>query len=188
MLNRRLFQRCLVAAGLCLSASSVFASPITYDFTVNATTGPLTGQTSSGYFTYDDNLSSPGSLSAFSFGPGLLLDLAFTWNGINYDETSADTGGISFFSGAFAGVGFGTDCGPTGGCDTLLGAESWALNSFSSSGDFSYSTPGATDYHFGAVTLAQRVAVPEPTGLALTSLGLFALALSRKMRAKIDNV
>jgi hypothetical protein len=180
MPSRHTLHRCLLAACLTLPVGAAVAAPITYDFTVNATTGPLAGQSATGYFTYDDSISFPDAFFSFSFGPGLLLDLALTWNGIDYDETNASTGGISFFSGLFSGVSFGTDCGPTGGCDTVPGSESWQLGTFATGGDFSYSTPGSTELHFGTVTPPQLRSVPEPASLALALPGLLALSLARR--------
>ena len=76
-------------------SSQVLAEQITYSFRVTATDGPLAGATANGSFSYDSSIVAPNvTLSA----TGLLTSLSFTWHGITYDATTANTGFLSFDS------------------------------------------------------------------------------------------
>ena len=77
------------AVGLALTIAMMpeaEASPVTYSFSVTATTGTLSGTTALGTFTYDTSSIVPGG--GFKDGTVLLTDLAFTWHGIAYNETT----------------------------------------------------------------------------------------------------
>jgi hypothetical protein len=121
-LNNRLLA---AAAGLALTIAvmpTAEASPITYAFSVTATSGPLNGTTASGTFTYD---TSSIVLGGTNNATGLLTDLDFTWNGIAYTETTANTGFLAFdTTGTLTDYIFGSTCGP-GICITSLGQEHW---------------------------------------------------------------
>lgn len=69
-------------AALALIPLSTLATPITVDFSVTATTGPLSGTTANGTLTFDSS-TIPGSLPGAVDATGLLTDLNFTWNGIS---------------------------------------------------------------------------------------------------------
>jgi hypothetical protein len=95
------------------STFSVKAAPITYSFSVTATSGLLVGTTEIGNFTYDSSSVVPNGVNK---NIGLLTALNFTWNGIAYDETTANTGFLIFDpAGNLSSGSFGTDCGP-GSC------------------------------------------------------------------------
>lgn len=76
-------------------AASVSAAPITYRFTVTATDGVLTGATATGAFTYDSSVVAPNSTV---IAVDLLTHLDFTWNGVAYNATTANTGDLVFDS------------------------------------------------------------------------------------------
>jgi hypothetical protein len=77
------------------AAVNTDASPITFSFSVTATSGPLDGITENGTFTYDSSSIIPGGAND---NVGLLTDLNFTWNGITYNQTTANTGFLAFDS------------------------------------------------------------------------------------------
>src|SRR4051812_7099891 len=104
-----------------LMSASVAAEQITYNFTVVATDGPLAGTTSNGSFAYDSN--GPTGLLA-----GVLTALSFTWHGITYGPTNANSGWL--FTGIDSGVtsiDFGTNC-KAGSCEVLSGTDEWSLS------------------------------------------------------------
>jgi hypothetical protein len=84
------------------------ASSITFSFSVTATSGPLDGVTENGTFTYDSSSIIPGGLNDDT---GLLTGLNFTWNGITYNQTTANTGSLEFdSSGNLTQAFFGNNC------------------------------------------------------------------------------
>ena len=158
----------ILAAAAILSVAfgmTAQATPINYSFSVAATTGSLSGTTAAGTFTYDSSSSLiPGGDNS---NVGLLTSLDFTWNGITYDQTTANTGQLFFNSSrelAFAL--FGSNCGPSI-CSTGFGTNSW----FISGGGFFYATPssGGDD---GTATLSLVTTAPEPSALALLGVGI----------------
>src|SRR5688500_20191625 len=94
---------------LVVESSAVQAATITYDLIVDGgDTGPLAGVTVSGFFSFDDSLVPAGGGDVNE--AGLLSDLEFTWNGISYDETTANTGSLTFdATGALTSGVFGSD-------------------------------------------------------------------------------
>lgn len=169
------------------------ASPITVPFSVTATTGPLSGTTANGTFTFDSS-SIPASLPGENDSVGLFTDLSFTWNGINYDETTANTGHLEFdAAGNLIGAVFGNDCASpplvAGSCAVVFGLEEWyfALQPLHPDPGFAqsffYSVQG-DGFGDGTETLGQTGGggAPEPTTLALLGIGLASIAFSRRGR------
>src|SRR5215472_15642660 len=113
----------LAAFALALTVGGIAnASPITYDFTVTATSGPLSGTIEHGTFSYDSSSIVPGGINQAA---GLLTGLSFVWNGISYDQTTANTGDLRFdASGHLTEALFGTDCSAGGNCQLVDGDNS----------------------------------------------------------------
>jgi hypothetical protein len=144
------------------------ASPIYYDFSVTATSGPLIGSIASGTFSYD---SSSIVLRGNNNSAGLLTALNFTWDGILYTQATANTGWLSFDSGGnLIGECFGNLYFP-GTCGVDRGQEQWLVSS-----QFVYyavSSPG-----FGLGTVSVTPSVAEPSTMVLLSAGLGGLAVA----------
>ena len=164
----------LVVFGLVVESSAVQAATITYDFIVDGgDIGPLAGVTVSGFFSFDDSLVPAGGGDVNE--AGLLSELEFTWNGISYDETTANTGSLTFdATGALTSGVFGSDC-EAGSCSASINdPNSWFLGL----GDEIGYDVGDERLFFGPTTFSLR-AVPEPGTLTLLSLGLLGLAVWR---------
>jgi hypothetical protein len=179
----------LASLALCLATlpCAALAMPITYDFTVNGgPDGPLAGVASSGFFSFDDSIvpAGGGILSAAT----LFTDFGFSWNGIAYDETTAESGALSFdASGALSGLLFGSNCTP-GVCLIFPGLERWAVLSTAAFGHvFAYtlaSTEIVYTVPFAATVTPRAVAVPEPSSLALFGLTALMMAALRRQRPR----
>jgi hypothetical protein len=150
------------------------ASPITFSFSVTATDGPLDGITENGTFTYDSSSIIPGGVND---NAGLLTGLNFTWNGITYNQTTANTGDLSFDSGGdLTRAFFGNNC-MASECGAESGTNEWFLSAIpgeTTPGGFNYATPSTRG--FGTVTTALSP-IPEPSTLALVGVGVAGLML-----------
>jgi hypothetical protein len=157
------------------AALNANASPITFSFSVTATSGPLDGITENGTFTYDSSSIIPGG--GFNFDPELLTGLNFTWNGITYNQTTANTGFLEFdSSGNLTEAFFGDDCMP-GGCQIAGGTNDWSLSAI----------PGETAPNFfegNSVTTALSP-IPEPSTLALVGVGVGVAGLMMLVGARL---
>jgi hypothetical protein len=166
--------------GLAIPRAS--ASPISYQFTVTASTGPLTGVTSVGTFTFDSSIVPVGG--GLVDIAGLLSQLSFTWGGMTFSAATANTGELQFnSSGIVVGALFGTSCGPSGfGCGVTAGTHDWEffLNPAPGNRGFDYAIPADplnTFFQLGGVTLTGPLPVPTPGTLPLLSAALGALGL-----------
>ena len=193
---RSMFSRALVLCGLAGMLAWVpcaSASEVTYDFTVTATSGPLSGAVSSGSFSFDSSVIVPAGPPAQSCRPAtspcpptggnvtgthLLDTLDFTWDNISYNADTANTGFLTFdASGNLIGFCFG-DHYEGAGCAVQTGFEQWTVDS----SEFIYSVPGGKAYWFGNVTFAPvSAATPEPGTLGLLGTALLSgVGLSRR--------
>ncbi|HEV2199409.1 MAG TPA: PEP-CTERM sorting domain-containing protein [Bryobacteraceae bacterium] len=177
------FTRCLIrlAAGVGLAFAllpGAHATTIFYDFTMTATTGPLSGDTASGTFSYDSSSITPGTVNNST---GLLTSLNITWDGITYTQATANTGGLSFDGGGnLIDALFGTNCS-AGSCSVTAGNEQWDVAVGSSI--FDYTVPSDSQNTFGGTSSFSEV--PEPSTMVLLSAGfggLLALAAIRRRR------
>ena len=172
------------AAGLGLTAfGNAEATPVTYAFTVTATDGPLAGTTETGTFTYDTSIVPPGGGSVG--GTNLLTALHFTWDGITYDQTTANTGNLGFdASGSLFTAEFGTNC-LVGGCSITSGFEQWAVSAtvLGTVGGFGYAVAGVPGQFDGNAILTL---VPEPSVLSLFAFSMAGLAFAGMLRTRRD--
>ena len=175
-------------SGLALALTLVpdaVATPINYVFSVTATSGPLSGTTAAGTFSYDSSSIVPGG--GFNDNIGLLTALNFTWDGITYNQATANTGSLGFDGfGTLVGVAFGNDCSP-GSCIVFSNRKEWSFSTFFTNfipQDFIYARLGGTQVFHGTETLSQVVSqvVPEPSTWALLGAGLGGLALAAVRR------
>jgi hypothetical protein len=79
-MNYRVLFGILVAVFVIAGTAAAYASAITYDFTVHATSGPLSGATSSGSFTFDSSEIVPGGGSVSGANLLSALSLYVGWN------------------------------------------------------------------------------------------------------------
>jgi hypothetical protein len=175
-----------ITAGLgLLAAGGAHAVPITYDFTVTATSGPLNGTMAQGTFSFDSSIIPAGGGSVS--GTALLTSLSFSWNGVHYTELTANTGGIIFdASGKITEAVFGSNCVPAS-CTVfpLDNKNEIALGAGPVPGPFIYTVPGntaVTDIFDGTATLALAVPAPEPASLTLLAVGLAGLGMVLRTR------
>ena len=161
-----------VVVGLVL-LSAAEARPVTYEFVVTATDGPLQGQTSVGTFTFDRSLIT----DAYSVvaAPDLITQLSFDWNGVHFDETSANTGALAFEGGRLIYTLFGNEC-YGGGCgmDGTLVTEWVAGTYYDIQPLFEYRTfPDPNIYEGTTVVIGP---LPEPATASLALVGLLGWA------------
>jgi hypothetical protein len=157
------------------------AVPITYQFGVTAIDGPLAGTTSLGTFTFDTSIIPSGG--GFVSIAGLFTQLAFAWQGFNYDETTANTGTLGFEAdGTLIYALFGTDCGPSGfGCGVGPDLDQWSFDIYYGAGAFYYRSPADPIAIFtGTTALTGPVSIAAPGTLPLLCLALAALAFLRR--------
>jgi len=171
--------------GAAAAASPAWAGLLTYEFTVRAAFGPLDGVVSSGSFSFDEALVPPSGFGEVVGFP-ILSRLSFIWNGIAYDESTANAGSLAFSTFApdqvLEGFSIGNHCSGDGGvgpgtCLVIGHTNDW--HAATGSG-FAYALP---DIPFvfgqGSVTFARVEVppVPECSTLALLGSGL-ALVIS----------
>ena len=166
----------LFCALLCTSAA---AAPITYDFAVRWTGGPLAGQIDTGGFVLDGASCGPAYVCTGVFSPGnavrRVLDFWIEVDGRGYREED-DLSFPSFPQISFSALGVLTNID----YDGLVGGRELVLFG----GVATYFPPGAPAgplRSFGLVTLTGRT-IPEPASLALLSTALLTAAWAARRR------
>ena len=131
--------RLKIATFLLAAPLMTFADVVRVDFTLTADDGPLAGTSSSGSFQLDDAVAPAGG----GVVDGAFADsLSFQWNGINYNETTANTGSLLFDAdGNLTSFVAGNVCDTTTGrCSLNVAFEAWRI--LPVSGFSGYSTGG----------------------------------------------
>lgn len=142
------------------------ATPISYIFSVTATTGTLAGTTASGSFSYDSSSITPGLI----YAPLTALD--FTWNGTHYTQATANTGWLSFdVSGNLNWIGMGSNCGVKS-CNLNYRRGDWYITWQPGYASFLYGIPTGTAFGHVVLAPAPPPQVPEPLTLSLFAAGL----------------
>lgn len=151
-------------------------SSIMYEFTVDATSGVLSGDTASGSSTFDSGAipSRGGTVGATN----LLTGLNFRWDGITYNASTANTGWLTFNSkGRLTFFTFGNACISLA-CAVDSPSADW-LASPGAAG-FVYSSGGP--FGFGKVSYSLGTSVPEPATLGLLSVSLATVGFALRKR------
>ena len=176
----RKFVRIALLAGFAAFIAAAAAQPITVGFSATAITGPAAGTTSAGTFTYDAGIVPAGG--GVVAATGLFTDVMFTFNGTTFDETTANTGSLTFDpAGNVLFAFFGTNC-TVGSCEPIPGTNSFLVAAAATFGQFVYTTPGTQEVFQGTALLASRAALPEPATLALLLVGLAAGGFVRRRK------
>lgn len=177
-----IYQKLTVAtatAVLSLAAmeAKIQAATITYDFTIDVTSGPLTDTEPSGFFSYDNSTLTGTGLEALGVNQG--LSIAFNFLGDTYNETNdidfpafpivqfqdrqlLGLSFVAFYAPFFQTIGIGDTV------DVSIGEIGRGGGSI-----FAYDTDPSVGFEgVGEVTYTARP-VPEPSSVAaLSALGL----------------
>ncbi len=167
----------IVAASIIGTGSRAQAFPIDYTFHVDITNGPLAGQMENGSFAYDSSSITPG---LWNLSAGLLTSLSFSLNGLSYDATTANTGGLAFdLAGNLETTSvhplFGNDCSAAT-CKVAFSTNDWYVEGPA----FTYSIPGSIAFH-GTVTYLEST-IPEPSTFALLAASIPAIGFAGRRR------
>jgi MYXO-CTERM domain-containing protein len=171
---------------LTVMAWGASADPMNYQFQVTATSGPLAGTVAPGTFSFDSSVIPGGG--GFVFLTGLLTQLSFTWNGIAYNETTANTGGLFFnASGDLVSFCFGNNA-QAGICTVVNGIITGLDQFYVTSDSFAYAVGGVNGIFGGQVSFDRVASVPEPGSALLVLVALALLGVHRHRGWKRNNV
>ena len=139
-----------------LSARDAAAVPSSFQFTVTAVEGPLEGVSSTGTFSFDPSIIP--TTGEWLLVEELFTHLSFSWDGVHFDQTTANTGALGFEpDGTFIYALFGTDC-VAGGCGvgTTEDPVQWSFDIYTiaGAGAFWYRSPrDPTTQYLGVVSV-----------------------------------
>lgn len=181
----------LAAAAVLATSIAAHAKSITYDFMVNGgSAGPLANVTSSGSFTFDSSIIPTGG--GLLTGTGLLTGLSFTWDGISYDQTTANTGTLEFDSrGILNGLNFGNSCDAVGACALHGDGHDWDLSGFTpvgplASAEFLYTVGDGQLYDSHQTHLGAAPEIDPAMAASGMTLLLGGLAVLRSRRHRTE--
>ena len=181
----------LAAAAVLATPLAAHAKPVTYDFMVNGGgAGPLANVTSSGSFTFDISIIPTGG--GLLTGTGLLTGLSFTWDGIFYNQITANTGTLEFNSGGILdGVNFGNSCDAFGACALHGDSHDWDLSGFTPGGrltfaEFLYTVGDGQLYDSHQAHLAAAPEIDPAMTMSGVTLLLGGLAVLRSRRRRTE--
>lgn len=159
------------------------AVPLTYAFDLSITDGPLTGDTYSGTFSFDDSLVVPGGTI---LGTDFFGAFGFVYHGVSYTAANADLIELQWNAlGELTDFVIGNLCVGAAGCDILPGVESWGMIPSA----FAYAVaadPSATFLSEGPRfrLVGAPSPIPEPATLPLlAAAALLALMTQARQRA-----
>ncbi|MEQ8753844.1 MAG: PEP-CTERM sorting domain-containing protein [Coleofasciculus sp. G1-WW12-02] len=175
----------IVTAGLALSfaaieANSAQAAIITYDFTVDVTTGLLTDTQYQGFFSYDDSTLTGSGVESVGIAEG--LSISFDFLGVTYteaDDNLVDFGFpfVEFNQGSLVGLQYTVS---NGAIFSIFGDNPTGLGG---GDEFNYIDETSFEVGNGNVTYSLRppsASVPEPSAV----LGLGILGFGWLVRTK----
>lgn len=198
----------LGAMGASSMGQSAWASSRAYDFTVTVASGPLAGTVATGSLSFDESLIPAGGFGRV-VGTGLLTSFSFLWNGIAYNEGTADATTLGF--GGYPALGsrqpgeltsfvIGNHCRDPQAPDTCLvlnNSNDWRgrmglafdpdLPGVRQESDFYFALPSeVTTFAIGPSSPGpiQITAVPEPSSYALLIAGLCGIFALTSRRSK----
>jgi hypothetical protein len=175
----------------------------TYEFTVTLPSyewvGPLAGVVAKGSLSFDEAIVPVGGFG-FVNGQGLLSSFSFSWNGITYDESTANAitlvfGGAPYLGiappGELTGFVLGNHCQDVAAPNTCLvlnGTNDWRATAVPFASTFFYAYPGVLGaFGVGQTTNAPNgpikiAPVPEPATYVGMIAGLGVLGLFARRR------
>ncbi len=170
--------RVVITALSVYSTSATYAALIRYDFQVigNAAESEILGE---GFLIYDDTVVVSSGNGWPYVGPNLLHTFRFTWNGIDYDESTANGGAAYFFpDGTPKTFLFGNDCNDVGACGATVGSTDWVMGlAFDPlQGGIFYALPDLPGYFENTVIFTGPTQVPGPPALFLFCGGLATMS------------